>query len=100
MSLLHTSGRATDAMGIRSPPGSFAATFNVASSEQLRDALTTAAINGQADTINRAPGTYSIEGTIPIVAGENFPLTIAEAGTGITIFEGAVLCWGRTDRIQ
>src|SRR3990170_3373900 len=75
------------------PVGSFAAVFNVANEAELQDALDTAGGNGEDDTINIAAGAYDTGGTTftytpPPAVEENFALTIAGAGVGLTVLDG------------
>ena len=69
-----------------------AATFNVSTSAQLQNALTTAQSNHQNDLINIAAGTYLIPSGnsfayVP-VANETFSLVIQGSGTGTTTLNG------------
>ena len=68
-----------------------AAVFNVTNSMEFQDALDTASMNGEADTINLAAGTYLTGGsTFTFVADptEDFGLTISGAGVAQTILDG------------
>lgn len=76
---------------------SLAATFNVSTASQLRNALQTAQSNLQADTINIAAGTYSTGGTpfgYSAASTENFTITIVGGGPTVTILNG-----GQNDRV-
>jgi len=72
----------------------WAAVFNVTNETELRSALSTAASNGQNDTINIAAGTYIPDITpfsyTPSLGPpeENYSLTIVGAGIGNTILDG------------
>jgi parallel beta-helix repeat protein len=71
--------------------GGRAAVHNVTSEVELRNALSTAENNGEADTINIAPGIFDTSGTTFSYfcpPGENYPLTIAGAGAGNTVLDG------------
>lgn len=77
-----------------SPVFGFAAVFNVNNSAELQDALSTAASNGEDDTINIAAGTFNTNGSafsyMP-AAFENFALTLVGDGSGSTILDGVGL---------
>jgi len=67
---------------------------NLTNKEELRNALNIAAANGEDYTINIAAGIYDTGGTTftytpPPAVEENLTLTIAGAGTGITLLDGA-----------
>lgn len=67
-----------------------AAVFNVSAQADFQNALTTAATNGEADTINVSAGTVNLTATLTYAPGfsENFALTIQGAGPGMTILDG------------
>ncbi len=67
-----------------------AAVFNVSDQAAFQDALTIAASNGQADTINVSAGTINISGSLIYdrALSENYPLTIIGAGVASTILNG------------
>jgi len=73
--------------------GGHAAVFDVNSEADLQNALNTARNNNQDDTINIAAGAYDASGGFLFdpAAGENYSLTIAGAGAGNTILNGAGL---------
>jgi len=75
----------------------FASVFNVTNEIELRDALSTAAMNEEDDTINIAAGTYNTSGTTftyTPAAGENNALTIVGAGAEATMLDG-----GNSDQV-
>jgi parallel beta-helix repeat protein len=67
-----------------------AAVFNVANVAEFQDALATAQGNGEDDTINLSPGTYTVISPLQYTAeeSENFSLTIQGAAAGTTILDG------------
>ena len=67
-----------------------AAIFDVTNVTELQSALTTAQSNGQEDTINLAPGTYTLSSRLDYlpVQSENYSLTIQGAGAWATILDG------------
>jgi hypothetical protein len=67
-----------------------AAVFNVTNIAELQNALIIAKSNGQDDTINLAPGTYTLSSGLEYqpVESENFSLTIQGAGAWATILDG------------
>jgi len=71
---------------------SFAADFNVATTQELRTALSSSAGNGESDTINLAAGTYKTSddglGTFVFLDNEDFDLTIEGVEAGATILSG------------
>ena len=71
---------------------SFAADFNVATTQEFRAALSSSAGNGESDTINLAAGTYKTSddglGTFVFLDNEDFDLTIEGVGAGATILSG------------
>ncbi|MBW2484107.1 MAG: hypothetical protein JRF05_01965, partial [Deltaproteobacteria bacterium] len=75
-----------------------AATFNVSTTEELRQALLDAAINMQADTIVLADGTYATTddggGTFNFTADESYDLTIQGSSP-----DNVVLSGDNTDRV-
>jgi len=64
-----------------------AATFNVTNATSFQAALTTAAGNGEDDTINVAAGTYSISTPLSFASGGN-SLNVIGAGASSTILDG------------
>lgn len=69
-------------------------TFNVSNVVQFRNALISAADNGESDIINVAAGTYDIDATLSYWSSEPYSLTIIGAGSETTILDG-----GRARRI-
>ena len=65
----------------------FPATFNVTNATSFQEALTTAAGNGEDDTINVAEGTYNISTPLSFASGGN-SLNIIGEGAGSTILDG------------
>lgn len=65
-----------------------AATFNVSSLTEIQNALTTAAANGENDTINVASGTYNLSTGLTFNSSENFSLTITGTGKSSTYLYG------------
>ena len=69
----------------------FGAVFDVTDTAGLQAALTTAATNGEADTINVAAGTYDVTSTLTYGSApptEEYTLTIQGAGADDTILKG------------
>jgi predicted outer membrane repeat protein len=69
----------------------FGAVFNVTDTAGFATALTTAAANSEADTINVAAGTYDVTSTLTYGSApptEEFTLTIQGAGADDTILKG------------
>ena len=66
-----------------------AAVFEVNNVNDLRNALATAAVNGEHDTINLAPGIYEVTYELSYIPRywENYSLTVAGAGVGRTILD-------------
>ena len=69
-------------------PSAPAAVFNVNNVTDFQTALTTAATNGEDDTINVASGTYNVGTTLFFGSGEAFSLGLAGAGAGTTFLDG------------
>lgn len=65
------------------------AVFNVTTVAELQAAFTTAASNGEADTINISAGIYQPATTVSFNGTENHAITIAGAGPGRTVFDGS-----------
>jgi len=65
-----------------------AAIFNVSTVDGIRDALTTAASNGEDDMVNIAAGTYLLDATLAFESDENYFLQISGAGKGSTLLDG------------
>ena len=67
-----------------------AAVFEVIDSFELQEALTIAQANGEDDTINLAPGLYTVSSTLTYFAveSENYALTIQGQKPEITILDG------------
>ncbi len=68
-----------------------AATFNVTDSTTFQAALTSAASNGQDNTINLAAGTYVAASTFSFTSLQATALTIVGANAATTIIDGANL---------
>ena len=71
---------------------SFAADFNVATTQEFRAALSNSAANGESDTINLAAGTYKTTddglGTFSFLDNEDFDLTLQGVSADTTILSG------------
>ncbi|HKY63915.1 MAG TPA: choice-of-anchor Q domain-containing protein [bacterium] len=67
-----------------------AATFDVTNGAELEAALATAQSNGEGDTINLAPGLYTSGSGFSYLAAatENFPISLAGTGPGVTVLDG------------
>jgi hypothetical protein len=76
---------------VMSAQGAFSATFTISNQTEFYNALNSARLNGEDDTIVMAAGTYSC-GTVPMF--ENHSLTIQGAGTGLTIITPADYAYG------
>lgn len=66
----------------------FGAVFDVTDTSGFATALTTAATNGESDTINVAAGTYDVTSILTYTSTEAFTLTIQGAGADDTILKG------------
>jgi len=75
------------AFGILLTCNSFSATFNVTNVTSFQAALTTAAVNGEDDTINVAEGTYNISSPLSFASGGN-SLNVIGNGASSTILDG------------
>ncbi len=76
-------------LAVLMPNAANAAVFAVNDVTSLRTALTTAASNGQSDTINLADGVYSLVSQLSYDSAENFSLTLQAApGASVTIDGG------------
>ena len=72
-----------------SPSSSFSSIFDVTNEEELRQALSDSASNSEDDTINISAGEYFTNGeAFTYESEEDFSLTIAGEGMGLTIISG------------
>jgi hypothetical protein len=70
------------------PVAVWAADFKVETAEELQNALTTAASNGEGDEITLSAGTFDVTDTLTCKITEAYSITITGSGKGKTILDG------------